>query len=160
MFDLVVNQCPVLHEVLFEFTSLQRYSFNISGCMMLKFAMLQISKQDGFVGVLSLHSFYFDVINKLPCYYETRPGLSSKNGFCLHHYINCSFLFSCWPPIVLMLVCEEAIYIWSSHKVTFNEREDSPQTKPLVDHKPSMADLRWKCMFFQSCLVSFLRFFL
>lgn len=52
--------------------------------------------------------------------------------------IKCSFLFSCWPPVVLMLVCEGAVCIWSSHKVAFNEREDSPQTKLLVDHKPSM----------------------
>lgn len=41
-----------------------------------------------------------------------------------------------WPPRVMSCVHGESNYIWF---VAFKEREGLPQTKLLVDHKPSMA---------------------
>lgn len=44
---------------------------------------------------------------------------------------------------MLMFDCVEAgCILYDSHKVVFKEREDMPQNKLLVDHKPSMANSR------------------
>lgn len=59
---------------------------------------------------------------------------------------------------MFLLLSVEAGYIWYSHEVALNEREDFPQTKLLVGRKPSMVELRSKCVCFQPCLVSFLSF--
>lgn len=51
-----------------------------------------------------------------------------------------------WPPRETLLIGVKAGCIWRSQNVVFNEREDLPQTKLLVDHKPSMANWGRECV--------------